>query len=256
MAIVADGAIIGPGCVVGPFCTIGDGVILGPGNRLEAGVALSGPVRIGEANHFYPHCVIGFEAQRGEHESAGPIEIGNRNSLREGVTIQGGRSAGGVTRIGDDCKLLAHCHVAHDCVVGDRVILSNSAAIAGHVVIEDDVQLSGLVSVHQFVRIGRLSLVAANSFVTRDILPFTIAAGHRALIRGHNRIGLQRAGWSVPDIEIVRRLVREYLADRVKQRSRLLFSTVMHPAERDWIGFMTHTRRGLAPGTRLARSAG
>lgn len=246
-ALVSPGAELGAGCSVGPFCVIGSGVRMGAGNVLASSVTISGPTTIGKGNAFYPQAVIGLAPQRGEHEDTGPLEIGNGNVFREGVTIQGSRAGRGRTVLGNECRLLCNAHVGHDCVIGDRVIVGNSAAIAGHVVIGEDAQLSGLVGVHQHVRIGRLAFVSANSFVDRSVPPFAIAAGHRAVVRAHNVVGLRRAGWTAIQLATARRLVRAHI---FKSPVPTSWETDDSSVElvREWRDFVASSLRPVARG--------
>jgi len=157
-AVIADGAVIGEGCAVGPFCVIGPEVVLGARVILKSHVVVDGDTHIGDDSEVYSFAVIGEIPQDlkfdGEKTT---LRIGARNRIREHVTMNTGTTGGGgVTRIGDDGLFMAGCHIAHDAQIGDRVIIVNSTAIAGHCIIEDDVIVGGLCGVHQFVRIGKL----------------------------------------------------------------------------------------------------
>ena len=166
-AVVEPGAEIGEGCVIGPFCIVGAQVTLGPRVALKSHVVVTGHTTVGEDTVIFPFAVIGEIPQdlkfQGEQTR---LEIGARNRIREHVTMNTGTAGGGgLTRVGDDGLFMAGCHIAHDCQVGDRVIIVNSSAIAGHCVIEDDVIVGGLCGVHQWVRVGRGAIIGALSMV-------------------------------------------------------------------------------------------
>ena len=162
-AHVEPGAAVGEGCRIGPFCLIGSGVTLGPGVEVKSHAVVTGDTAVGEGTVIFPFATVGEVPQdlkfRGERSA---LVIGARNRIREHVTINlGTEGGGGVTRVGDDCLLMAGSHVAHDCQIGNRVILVNNAALAGHCILEDEVIVGGLSGVHQFVRIGRGAMIGA-----------------------------------------------------------------------------------------------
>ena len=205
-AVVEDGAQIGEGCRIGPFCHIGPEVVLAPRVELKSHVVISGRTSIGEDSVVFSFAVIGEIPQdlkfRGESTS---LEIGKRNRIREHVTMNcGTEGGGGVTRVGDDGLFMAGCHVAHDAQVGDRVILVNNSALAGHCVIEDDVIVGGLSGVHQWVRIGRGAIIGAVTMVTNDVIPYGLVQAPRGKLDGLNLVGLKRRGVSRADITALR----------------------------------------------------
>lgn len=205
-AIIEDGASIGTGCVVGPFCHIGPKVVLGAGVELKSHVVIAGDTQIGDETVVFPFCVIGEIPQDlkfGGEETQ--LRIGKRNRIREHVTMNTGTAqGGGVTRIGDDGLFMAGCHIAHDAIIGNNVIIVNQSAIAGHVVIEDDVIVGGLCGVHQFVRIGKGAIVGALSMVTNDVIPHGLVQGPRGVLDGLNLVGLKRRGVERKDITALR----------------------------------------------------
>ncbi|QFS83301.1 acyl-ACP--UDP-N-acetylglucosamine O-acyltransferase [Roseivivax sp. THAF197b] len=205
-AYVEEGAEIGPGCEIGPFCHIGPDVRLGPDNVLKSHVVLTGDTVIGTGNTFFSFGVIGEIPQdkkfKGEKTR---LEIGDRNRIREHVTINAGtEGGGGVTRVGNDCLIMAGAHVAHDVVVGNNVILVNNSALAGHCVIHDDVIVGGLSGVHQFVRIGRGAIIGAVTMVTNDVIPYGLVQAPRGVLDGLNLVGLKRRGVARRDITALR----------------------------------------------------
>jgi len=201
-AVIEEGAVIGPGCRIGPFAVIGPEVVLHRGVEVKSHVVVTGRTEIGEETVIFPFSVIGEIPQdlkfRGEDTR---LIIGRRNRIRESVTMNcGTEGGGGVTRVGDDGLYMAGCHIAHDCQVGNRVIVVNSAAVAGHCVIEDDVIIGGLCGIHQWVRIGKGAIVGALSMVTNDVIPHGLVQGPRGRLDGLNLVGLKRRG--VPRDEI------------------------------------------------------
>ena len=205
-AIVEPGAEIGQGARIGPFCLIGSGVRLGDGVELKSHVVIAGDTSVGAGTVIYPFASIGHDPQdlkfRGEDNR---LEIGTRNRIREYVTMQPGtEGGGGVTSIGDDGLFMANCHVAHDCRIGNHVVLVNSVAVAGHCVVEDEVIVGGLSGIHQFVRLGRGAMIGALSMVTADVVPHGLVQGPRAHLDGLNLVGLKRRGASRAEIAELR----------------------------------------------------
>lgn len=205
-AIVEEGARIDRSAVVGPFCHIGGEVDLGPQVELKSHVVVQGATTIGAETQVFPFSVIGEIPQdlkfKGEQTR---LEIGARNRIREHVTINTGtQGGGGLTKIGDDGLFMAGCHIAHDALIGDRVIIVNSAAIAGHCVIEDDVIVGGLSGVHQWVRVGQGAIIGAVTMVTNDVIPYGLVQAPRGELDGLNLVGLKRAGVARSDITALR----------------------------------------------------
>ena len=205
-AVIADTAVIGADCTIGPFCIVGADVVLGKGVTLKSHVVVDGDTHIGDDTSVFSFAVIGEIPQDlkfdGEKSS---VRIGARNRIREHVTINLGTAGGGaVTRIGDDNLLMAGCHVAHDAQVGNRVVIVNSVAVAGHCVIEDDVIIGGLSGVHQWVRIGQGAIIGALSMVTHDVIPHGLVVGPRGELDGLNLVGLKRKGVPRSDITALR----------------------------------------------------
>ncbi len=205
-AIVMPGATLAADVVIGPYCVIGDHVVLGAGVRLTAHVVIDGRTTIGEATRIFPFASIGLEPQdlkyQGEESS---LLIGRNNTIREYATINPGTAGGGmVTRVGDNGLFMVGVHIAHDCQIGDHVIMANNATLAGHVVVEEHARLGGLCAVHQFVRIGRHAMIGGMSGVERDVIPYGQVMGNRARLNGLNIIGMQRHGFSRDDIQGLR----------------------------------------------------
>ena len=205
-AVIEEGAKIADGVTVGPFCHIGPKVSLASGVNIKSHAVIAGKTAIGEDTVVFPFASIGEIPQdlkfSGEETE---LIVGARNRIREGVTMNTGTAGGGgVTRVGDDCLFMANSHVAHDAIVGDRVILANCASIAGHAVLEDEVIVGGLSGVHQFVRIGRGAIIGAVTMVTNDVIPFGLVQGPRGELDGLNLVGLKRRGVARSDITALR----------------------------------------------------
>ena len=202
-SVVGAGAEIGADCYIGPFCTVGEGVTLADGVRLDSHVVIDGKTSVGRETHIFPFVSIGLAPQ--DLKYAGEpteVEIGERNHIREFVTIHRGTAGGGgVTRIGNDNLLMAQAHVAHDCQVGSNVIMANAATLAGHVEIGDRASVGAYSGVHQFCRVGYEAFVGGYSVVVKDAPPFAIIQGNHAKCYGLNRIGLRRRGYSKQTIE-------------------------------------------------------
>jgi len=197
-AMIAEGAVIGDGCHIGPFCTVGAKVTLGNGVRLASHVVVDGKTSISDETHVFPFVSIGLAPQdlkySGEPTST---EIGKRNQIREFVTIHRGTvGGGGLTKIGDDNLLMAQAHVAHDCQLGNEIIMANAATLAGHVEIADKASVGAYSGVHQFCRVGYEAFIGGYSVVVKDAMPFAIIQGNHAKCYGLNRVGLKRRGYS------------------------------------------------------------
>jgi UDP-N-acetylglucosamine acyltransferase len=217
-AIVDPAARVAGSAEIGPYCVIGPEVEIGAGTRLMAHVYVEGPTWIGEDNIFFPYSTVGVASQdlkyRGERAET---RIGSRNKIREFVTIHRGTEGGGlVTSIGSDNLLMTHAHVAHDCRIGDHVILANAVGLAGHVIVEDWVDISPYAGVHQFCRIGRHAFIGPYSVIKQDILPFSLTSSKPEVdVFGANSIGLERRGIAKSSIESLQ------TAFRLLTRSRL-----------------------------------
>ena len=223
-AVIEEGAVIGPDCEIGPFCHIGPEVKLGRAVVLKSHVVVTGDTEIGDETVVFPFASLGQIPQdlkfKGEHTR---LVIGKRNRIREYVTMNTGtEGGGGVTRVGDDGLFMASCHVAHDAQIGDRVILVNSVAIAGHCVLEDDVIVGGLSGVHQWVRIGRGAIIGALSMVTADVIPHALVAGPRAGLEGLNLVGLKRRGVARAEIGALRQLYMGLSEGNFREQARKL----------------------------------
>lgn len=207
-AIVADGAQLGENVKIGPYSVIGENVIIGNDTEIKSHVVIDGYTEIGSGNVIYPFAAIGLAPQdlkyNGEKST---LKIGDNNKIREYVTIHPGTAAGGMkTVVGNNCLFMASAHIAHDCTIGDYVIMANNATLAGHVTIGNHVIIGGLSAVHQFVRIGDYSIVGGMTGIARDLVPYSSSFSDHDKIKGVNIIGLKRAGFSISDILLIQKV--------------------------------------------------
>ncbi len=222
-ALIEDGAQIGADAEIGPYSCIGPDVVLGDGVRLGSHVVVTGRTRLGDGTQVYPFASIGHQPQdlkyKGEKSS---LEIGTNNVIREHVTMNPGTEGGGmVTRIGDGCLFMVAAHVAHDCQIGNNVILVNNATLAGHVEIGDWAIVGGLSAVHQFVRIGRHAMIGGMTGVGNDVIPYGSVVGNRGHLSGLNLVGLKRRDFSREVIHDLRRAYRLIFAQEGTQSERV-----------------------------------
>jgi len=222
-AIVHDGASLGADVEVGAFSIVGPGVVLGDGVRLLSHVNIDGLTEIGEACVIHPFASLGGAPQHLGHKGEETrLIIGARNIIREHVTMNTGTVAGGgVTRVGSDSLYMVGSHVAHDCVVGDRVTFANNATLGGHVQVGDFVFMGGLCAAHQFSRIGRYAFIGGVSAVTKDVIPFGSVWGVHAHLEGLNLVGLKRRGFTREAINDLRSAYRLLFADEGTFQERL-----------------------------------
>jgi UDP-N-acetylglucosamine acyltransferase len=188
---------VGDGCEIGPYCVIGENVELGTGCKLHSHVVIDGHTKLGARNEIFPFASIGLKTQ--DLKWKGGVtrtEIGEGNTFREYVTIHSATGDGEVTTVGSNNHILAYSHIAHNVTLGNQVIMSNVATLAGHVTVEDCAVVGGLAAVHQFCRIGRMSIIGGCSKVVQDVPPFMLADGNPAETRTINKIGMERNGVS------------------------------------------------------------
>lgn len=241
-AIVAPGARLGADVAIGPYCTVGASVTLGDGVRLVSHVVVDGDTEIGEGTEVFPFTSLGHRPQdkkfKGENSR---LIIGKRNVIREHVTMNPGTEGGGlVTRVGDDCLFMAATHVAHDCQLGNGVIMSNHATLAGHVQVGNGVIIGGLAAVHQFVRIGDYAFIGGMCGVTKDIIPYGMMMGEADYLSGLNLVGLKRRSLSRETISALRALYQQlfYGEGTLSQRAANLKNSVLSAEGQLMIDFM------------------
>ncbi|MBF0439122.1 MAG: acyl-ACP--UDP-N-acetylglucosamine O-acyltransferase [Magnetococcales bacterium] len=227
-AVVDSKAELGAEVRIGPYAVIGPNVILHDQAEVGAHAVIDGHSVIGQGSKIFSFVSIG-QAPQDTHYSGEPtrVEIGKRCAIREYVSIhRGTEGGGGLTRVGNDCMIMAYAHVAHDCRVGDHVIMANGATMAGHVEIQDYAVIGGLTAIHQFARIGRNAFIGGASAVSMDVVPYVSAAGNRAKITGVNVVGLRRHGFSEEVIKAIRQ------AYRIVFRSNLRMEQAIEELER------------------------
>ncbi len=223
-AIVDANARIGDGAHIGPYCIVGPDVVLGEGCHLQSHVVITGRTTIGRENRFFAFASIGQEPQDLKyHGEPSEVRIGDRNTFRESVTVNAGTEGGGmVTRIGSDGLFMAYAHVAHDCILGDRVIMANCATLAGHVEVADGAIIGGLAAVHQFLKIGRMAMIGGTAGVNKHVPPFCmVSGGYRPSLVGLNLVGLRRAGVPKEDVRALKAVYRALLQEGGKLEARL-----------------------------------
>ncbi len=249
-AIVASGATIDPSCEIGPYAVVGEKVRMGPGCVVGAHAVVEGNTTMGAGNRIFHHAVVGAPPQdlkyRGEDTR---LEMGDGNMVREFASIHTGTvGGGGVTRLGNQCLVMASAHVAHDCLLGNRVIVATFCALAGHVEAEDGVIFGGVSAVQQFTRVGRLAYVGGVTGLVMDVAPYLMAAGARAEVVGINLVGLQRAGFTDEQIGRVKS------AYKIVFRSKLALKEALaqvraelggNPEIDHWVGFIEKSERGI-----------
>lgn len=192
-AVIQPGAQIGTNCLIGPYCVIGSNVVIGDDCQLHSHVVIDGYTRLGKGNEIFPFASIGLKTQ--DLKWKGGItrtEIGDHNTFREYVSIHSATADGEATIVGSHNHILAYCHIAHNVEIGNHVIMSNVATLAGHVIVEDHVVIGGLGGVHQFCRVGKMAIIGGCSKVVQDVLPFMLADGNPAGTRTINKVGLDR----------------------------------------------------------------
>ena len=211
-AVVDPGARIGADVEIGAYSVVGPHLTIGDRTRVMPHVVLDGWTTIGVECVIFPFASIGTQTQDLKFKGGKTfVEIGDRTTLREYVTVNAGTAEGEVTRVGSRCHIMAYCHIAHKCTVGNDVIMANGATLAGEIVIEDAAVLGGFAGVHQFVRVGRMAMLGAMSKIVQDVPPFVIVEGNPAVARAVNQVALQRRG-IVPEAQ-----------SRIKQAFRLLY---------------------------------
>jgi UDP-N-acetylglucosamine acyltransferase len=250
-AIIDPSANIAATAEIGPYCIIGAEVSIGERTRLMANVYAEGPAGIGADNLFYPYTTVGVASQdlkyRGERAET---RIGDRNRIREFVTIHRGTEGGGrVTRIGSDNLLMAYSHVAHDVQLGDHIVMANGTTLAGHVSIGDWAVIGAFTGVHQFCRVGRHAIIGGYSVVTQDVLPFSNTVSEREIrVFGANRVGLERRGFATDTIEKLQtalRLLTRSNLNTSQALERIRAEIPACPEVDELIGFIHASERGV-----------
>ncbi|MGL9733281.1 MAG: acyl-ACP--UDP-N-acetylglucosamine O-acyltransferase [Symbiopectobacterium sp.] len=249
-AIVEDGAIIGARVHIGPFCYVGSHVEIGEGTILKSHVVVNGITKIGCDNQIYQFSSIGEVNQDLKYaDEPTRVEIGDRNRIRESVTIhRGTEQGGGLSKVGSDNLLMINTHIAHDCVIGNRCILANNATLGGHVEVDDFAIIGGMTAVHQFCVIGAHVMVGGCSGVAKDVPPYVIAQGNHAVPFGLNIEGLKRRGFEKETQKAIRNAYKLlYRSGRTLEEVRPEIEALAkdHPTVKAFINFFARSTRGI-----------
>jgi len=246
-AIISSEASIGKDVSIAPYAIIEGNVSIGDGCKIGSHSVIKEFTRIGNNNIIHEHVVLGGTPQDFKFSQCESfLEIGEGNVFREAVTAHRSNSAGNKTVIGNNNYLMASAHVAHDCILGDNIIMANGVLLGGHVIIEDRAFLSGVVTVHQFCRIGTMAMLGASARINQDCLPYMIIDGAPGRVRGLNLIGLKRAGFSSEDIGSLKKAIKTLfgtgtLAEKLSELKKSSSDRVQH-----LIGFIESSERGFA----------
>jgi len=248
-AVISPSAKIGDNVTIGPYTVIGDEVVIGDGSIIGPHVVIAKWTTLGKECRIFQFASVGAEPQdlKFKGEKSFTI-IGDRTVIREGATIHRATGEGNETRIGSDCLLMAYIHVAHNCVLGNHVIMSNLASCSGHAIVEDRVVIGGMAGVHQFVKIGRNAMVGGMSKLVQDVVPYTLVDGHPAKVVGLNNVGISRAGIPLES----RRLIKK--AYKILYRSGLSLAEAIAVIEQEvdsceevehFLRFLRNAERGI-----------
>jgi UDP-N-acetylglucosamine acyltransferase len=253
LAVVEAGAELGVDVEIGPFAFVGTGVRIGDRTRLHHHACVEGNTHVGTECEIFAFTSIGAKTQDLKFKGGSPgTRIGDRNVFREYVSIHAATNDGEFTVVGNDNVFLAHGHVAHDCQVGNHVVASNNAGLAGHVAVEDHVTFGAFAGVHQFCRVGAYAMISGYAKVVQDVAPFFIADGQPAVIRAINKVGLERKGFSPEQLDRIKQVYRLLFRDGLN-RTQALERLQQHESAaseefRRILDFAAKSERGLAPG--------
>jgi UDP-N-acetylglucosamine acyltransferase len=250
-AIVAAGAELAADVSVGAYSLIGPDVQLGAGTVVAAHVVIEGRTKIGARNQIFQFASVGAVPQDLKyHGEPSELVLGDDNRIREFCTLQPGTEGGGMlTRVGSGNLLMNYSHIAHDCLLGDRIVIANGVQLGGHVVIEDGVVVGALAGIHQFVRIGETAIVGAGSMVSLDVPPFCNATGDRATLHGLNTVGLKRRGFSDATIQALKRAYRIVFHSGLRvadAAARVRAEIPSLPEVERFVSFIERSERGVA----------
>jgi len=250
-AFVHPRAELGPDCDVGPFAFVGEHAKLGARNKLLHHACVEGHTTMGDENEIGSFSVIGGKPQDLKYKGEPTrVEIGSRNLFRECVTVNTGTVTGGeLTKIGSDCLVMAYCHVAHDCLIGDRVVMANYTGLSGHVKIEDWVILSGMCGITQFLTIGKHAFIGGMTGIRKDVPPFGIFTGDPATVRGVNRVGLKRRGFEGERLEAVLECYKIYYDSGLEKEQALQELDRRFPTQSDvryFVDFVRNSKYGIS----------
>ena len=249
-AVIHPHARIGDGCEIGPYCVIGEHVELGPECCLQSHVVIDGHTKLGKQNEVYPFACLGLKTQ--DLKWKGGVTrtaIGDHNTFREYVTVHSATGDSETTVIGSNNHILAYCHIAHNCALGDHIIMSNVATLGGHVTVEDRAVIGGLAAVHQFCRIGKLSMIGGCSKVVQDVPPYMMADGNPTETRTINKIGMERNGVSDEAIAALRQAYKFLFREKLtisNALTRIETELPPLPEVRHLLDFIKSSERGIS----------
>ena len=250
-AIVHPETVIGSGVSIGAYSVIGAGVTIGDNTDIMNHVAIHGTTRIGTGNKFYPFCAVGMDPQDKKYEFQGrsELEIGDGNVFRESVTLHRGTpNAGGITRIGNGNWILAYCHIAHDCQVGDFTLFANAATLGGCVSVGDRTYLGGFTAVHPFCSVGEVAITGGHTMIAQDVPPYVNATGNRAKLFGVNKVGMERAGYSKKEVSDMKAAYKIFFRKKLPAEEALVrLAAEFSDSEpvRRFIDFIKQSKRGI-----------
>lgn len=250
-AFVHPEAKLGPDVEVGPFSYVGEHAKIGKGTRLLHHAVVEGHTTIGEFNEIGSFSVIGGKPQDLKYKGEPTrLEIGDRNLFRENVTVNTGTvTGGGLTKIGNDCLIMAYCHVAHDCMVGNHVIMANYTGLSGHVTLEDWVILSGMCGITQFLRVGKHAFIGGMTGIRKDVAPYVILVGDPGEVRGLNLVGLRRRGFDGERMKAVQDAYKIYFDSGLEKEQALAELDKKYPAQEDvryFSDFIRKSEKGIS----------
>lgn len=250
LAVVQPGAQLGAEVTIGPFCQVGPDVRLGDRVVLRSHVNVEGHTTLGTGCEVWPFASVGGKTQDLKYKGGAPrLAVGAETVIRECATLNCATFDGGETRVGSKCLIMAYCHVAHDCLVGDRVIMANNATLAGHVIVEDDAMIGGLAGVHQFVRIGRMSILGAFTKAVKDVPPYMMADGDPLKIYGLNKVRLERCGVTAEAQQALKeayKIVFRTDLTTAKALERIEAEVAPLPEVRNFVEFIRKSERGIS----------
>ncbi|RFC51619.1 MAG: UDP-N-acetylglucosamine acyltransferase [Verrucomicrobia bacterium] len=252
-AVVEPGAQLGSGVEIGALAYVGAGVVLGAGTKLHHHASVEGFTTLGAKCEVYPYACIGGKTQDLKYQGGRPgLRAGDRNVFREFVTVNAATHDGEYTTLGSDNTVLAYAHIAHDCVLGSHIVMSNAISMAGHVTVEDHVVIGGAAGIHQFCRIGAYAMLSAMAKLVQDLPPYFIADGTPAEVRAFNKVGLERSGHTAEQLERVKQIYRILYRDGLNRSQALeKLAAHEHAATAEFqrvITFAKTSERGLTPG--------
>ena len=250
-AIIEPGAELDEGVIVGPFAYIGPMVKIAKGTEVMHHATVDGATTMGPDNEIHPYAYIGGKTHDMKYSGGCPgLKIGAKNVFREFTTVHCATAEGGETVVGDHNLILAYSHIAHECIVGNHLVMSSHSALGGHVQIGDRVNIGWGAGLHQFCRVGDYAMVGAASKVVQDVPPFMIADGTPAMVRTTNKVGLERAGFSPEDLNLVRRVFKMFYKEGLNRRQAAEKLSAVLPPDHTlvltFLAFVEGSERGLS----------